>query len=62
MADNIHLIGAEQIASAGREMNVAAAGMRAAASHIEDTMHRHQQFMTQWLADFNSILQENKKS
>lgn len=61
MSNNIHLIGAEQVARAGGNISGAADQMSRAASSIEDTTYRHQQFMTQWLSDLNNILQENKK-
>lgn len=60
MRDSIHLIGAEQVSSAGYNMNSAASEMKRAASSIEDTLFRHQNFMTQWLQDFERILTENK--
>lgn len=58
---DIHLIGAEQISSAGHNMSHAASDMLRAASAIEDTMHRHQQFMTQWLQTLEQILTEAAK-
>ena len=60
MGENIHLIGAEQVSGAGHTMSHAAAEMRRAASSIEDSLYRHQQFMTQWLQDLETIMTENK--
>lgn len=57
MSERIHLIGSEQVSSAGHNMSHAAEEMKRAASHIEDTMYRHQQFMSQWLVDLERIME-----
>ena len=57
--ETIHLVGAEQVSSAGHNMNHAAADMKRAADTIEHTLFQHQQFMTQWLADFQTILEQH---
>ncbi len=60
MSNYMTLVGAEQVSGAGHNMTHAAAQMSRAASSIEDTMFRHQQFMTQWLIDLERIMTEAK--
>lgn len=61
MIEYIHLIGAEQVQSAGHTMSIAASEMKHAASLISDTMYQHQQFMQQWLDEFRATLEDTKE-
>lgn len=54
----MHLIGAEDVQSAGRTMMRAAEDMKQAASSMEDVLHRHHQFMDDWLHRLEAILTE----
>lgn len=61
MADNIHLIGAEQVSNAGHNMSQAAENMNRAAREIGYVLERQQQFMSQWLIDFKTIMEEKNE-
>lgn len=58
--DSIHLIGAEDIRSAGYTMQHAADSMRQAASAIEDTFQQYRRFMDDWLSRFEAALEKAK--
>ena len=59
MTEYIHLIGTEDIARAGHNMQSAAGEMAGAASSIEDSMGRHRQFMDDWLDRLEQVLKQN---
>jgi len=56
--DMVHLVGAEQVQSAARTIREAAGVMERAASSINDSLFRHQQFLDQWLAQFEAVVQK----
>lgn len=56
MPDYMHLIGSEQVQSAGSEMRRAAEDMQRAASSFYGTMQQHQRFMDDWLQRFEAVL------
>lgn len=56
--NSIHLIGAEDVRRAGGSMLEAANNMQRAASHIDDSMARHQRFMEDWLMRFENALEK----
>lgn len=60
MGEHIHLLGAEQVEKAGHNISSAADQMQRAASSMEDTLQRHQHFMSQWLIDLERVIQEIK--
>ena len=55
MSDYMTLLGAEDVRSAGRQMQQAAHEMSTAAETIRWALEQHQQFMNQWLADYRDI-------
>jgi len=54
----IHLVGAEQVQSAGVSMRGAAADMQQAATTIDSALQRHQQFLDDWLQRLAQTLSE----
>lgn len=62
MSEYIHLIGAEEVRRAGSSMRSAASDMIRAASTIDESLHRHQRFLDDWLMRLEAILQEHFKS
>lgn len=56
MADYITLMGAEDVRRAAHEMTSAASAMQAAASSIEWSLQRHQQFLDNWLSQLEQIM------
>ncbi len=60
MGDFIHLSGAEDVQNAGRRIASAATDMRRAASEIENSLSRQQQFMDDWLVRFEEVLKNYK--
>ena len=58
MAGYVTLMGAEQVQSAGNRMLSAAEQMNRAASSIDESLHRHQQFLNDWLQQFATTLDE----
>lgn len=56
----VTLHGAEQVASAGHNMEHAAQKMSAAASDISFALQQHQQFMWEWLTAFQEALKAAK--
>lgn len=57
MGEYIHLIGAEDVRSAGHQMASAADGMNRAASNFESVFSQHQRFMDDWLQRFESAIE-----
>lgn len=56
MSEYITLLGAEEVASAARSMSSAADRMRDAASEFDSAMARHRDFLDDWLARFEKIV------
>jgi hypothetical protein len=56
----IQLIGAETVSQAASSMRQAAEEMKRAASEIDYSLHRHEQFLQEWLQQFESILNEKR--
>ncbi len=60
MSDYVTLVGAEQVSSAAYAIRDAAQEMKRAAGEMEAAFLRHQQFLNEWLAQFESILGARK--
>jgi hypothetical protein len=60
MAETMHLVGAEDVRSAGNAMRSAADDMRSAASSIEGSLDRHQRFLEDWLQRFEAAIDRLK--
>ena len=60
MGEYVHLVGAEQVQSAGVSIGGAAEEMRQAAMIIDSAFERHRLFMDDWLQRFEQILSEHK--
>jgi len=58
MTENIYLIGAEDVRSAGNTIKSAAETMQRAAASIEDSLTRHRQFLDEKLGILEQILSE----
>jgi len=56
MSEYMHLVGTEQVQSAGVSMRGAAEEMNRAAMQIDATMERHQRFMDDWLQRLEQVL------
>jgi hypothetical protein len=61
MSEYIHLIGADDVRSAGHQMACAASEMSQAASSFDSVFERQRRFMDDWLQRFESVLEEMKK-
>ncbi len=57
-ADYITLIGADNVATAGRQMMGAAETMRHVADNIDGSLERHHRFMDDWLMRFELALEK----
>jgi hypothetical protein len=62
MSDYMTLLGAEQVQSAAGTMRSAASEMQRAASEISGAFEMHQRFLTQWLMDFQTVLETAKET
>lgn len=60
MSEYIHLIGAEQVQSAGNAMRNAADEMKQVAISIEDSLFRQRVFLEDWLIRFQAALDGKK--
>ena len=58
MAEYVHLIGAEDVRSAGLTMRSAADEMSRAASSISHSLECHQRFLDDWLSRIDGVLQD----
>lgn len=56
MAENVYLIGAEDVRSAASTMRSAADQMERAASSIEYSLECHRQFLNDWLSRLDGML------
>lgn len=54
--NTVYLVGSEDVRRAGGDMIAAAEQMSRAATQIEDALHRHQNFMENWLQDLSRIM------
>lgn len=61
MPDFINLLGAEDVRSAASTMTRAASQMQSAASQIDEALQRHQQFLSDWLTNFEDALDRISK-
>lgn len=50
--DAVHLVGAEDVRSAGQSMRHAAEDMRSAANTISEAMDQQRRFMDEWMTRF----------
>ena len=56
MSEYIHLIGAEDVRTAGCTMQSAANDMNRAASNVEDSLERQRRFMDDWLMRLEEVV------
>ncbi|WP_095081660.1 hypothetical protein [Mesorhizobium sophorae] len=61
MAEYMHLIGAEEVRSAGNAMSGAASEMRGAASSIDSAFERHHRFLDDWLQRFEAAMERAER-
>jgi hypothetical protein len=57
MADYMTLLGAEDVRAAGSRIVSAAEAMRHAASTMEESLHRHQRFLDEWITRFETVVE-----
>ncbi len=62
MAEYIHLVGADDVRSAGNRMAAAAQDMLRAANIIDATWHRQQQYLEDWLFRFEQIMDKAREA
>ena len=62
MTEFVHLIGAEDVRSAGSAMRAAAEGMKCATALIEDSLQRHRMFLDDWLLRLENIIKKEVKN
>jgi len=62
MTDFIHLIGAEDVSNAGRNISSAASDMQRAAGSIDETFRNFQNFLEEWLIDFKEIVEKTHQT
>lgn len=55
MSDYVHLLGSEDVQRAGHAIAAAAETMKRAADEMDVALHRHQQFLSEWLDRFEEI-------
>lgn len=60
MSGYVTLLGAEDVRAAASTMSSAASEMQRAASNVSDAFEAHQRFLTDWLQDFQTILDNSK--
>jgi len=60
MNDYVHLIGAESVENAGREMSSAASDMIRAANIITDAVNNNREFLNDWLNRLEYVLMAKK--
>jgi hypothetical protein len=56
--EHIFLVGADDVYRAACMMQQVAVGIQSAASNIESALQRHEQFLQQWLYDFQTIMEK----
>lgn len=54
--ETVHLIGAEDVRSAGNTISGAADEMKRAAGNIDYALQQHQRFMDDWLQRFEAVV------
>ena len=59
--EHIYLQGSEAVQTAGHRMSSAAEDMRQAAMNISSALFEHQQFLTDWLAEFRQVFEESRE-
>jgi len=58
MAEYFTLIGTETVQSAAITMRQAAEEMKKAANQLDESLRQNQQFLLNWLTDFQTILRD----
>jgi len=58
MSNFMTLLGAEQVHSSAGQIASAAAEMRRAAGEMSESLRRHEQFLTEWLMQFEQVLRD----
>jgi hypothetical protein len=61
MSEYVTLLGAEEVRHAASTMTNAAHEMKQAAASLEWVFQRQQQFMNDWLVQFEEILKEHRQ-
>lgn len=56
MTEYVHLVGAEQVQSAGSRIASAAEDIRRAAGSLDDSFRRHEFFLNEWLGRFEAVV------
>jgi Sec-independent protein translocase protein TatA len=56
----INLVGAETVQNAASSMRQAAEEMKRAAGEMDSSFKQHEQFLRNWLTDFETILRDGK--
>jgi hypothetical protein len=59
--DRVLLVGAEEVASAGRQMREAAAEMNRAAGNMEASVQELKRFMDDWLNRLENIFADDER-
>ena len=54
--DYMTLLGSDDVQRAGQQIAQAAETMRQSAANIDESLHRHQQFLNEWLDRFAVLL------
>lgn len=54
--DNVYLIGAEDVRSAGSTISSAASTMQRAASQMDEALRIHRQYLDEWLHRLEEVL------
>jgi hypothetical protein len=62
MSDLVHLVGADDVRSAGHTMRSAAETMSQAALNIDGALERHQRFLEDWLQRFEAAVEKMPKT
>ncbi len=60
MENYVTLMGAEKVSQAGSQMSSAAEEIKRAVGNFDHALFQHRQFLNDWLARFESVLQEHK--
>ena len=61
MGEHMNLMGAEDVRRAGNMMSSAADEMKRAATQMDESLYRHQQWADEWLNRLEEILSRKKE-
>jgi hypothetical protein len=62
MVESIHLLGADDVRSAGYAMRDAAGEMKRAAESVDFTADQHRRRVEEWLARFEALVERMEKA